>query len=321
MPIDFSKLTQHLPSALTQKLATATLSKYWDDYKPQLIGGLAGAGIGAAGLGGAAAMSGEEDPEVKNQSIKRNLMLGAALGGIGGVGAGAGYKMYHEPEHAGMFSRLLTKATGSRAVQSFLGANAANTILRNHYNTGGPKVFGFGGNGGSFQGKSIDNLREMLDKKVTDVMSGIHGAGPATGAMPVSPAGPAASRLSAPEQGVRDMVERMSGGNGMFARMSQNPTMRRFGLNIVNPEAERQVLQSLKPMAGSAEGRAVLQRILSDQGIKGRGMPLLEKALMDGPAGEESLRWLNVFGRTLGRAGTGATAAAGIAGLAQLFGN
>lgn len=318
MPIDFSKLTQHLPSAFTQKFPTATLSRYWDEYKPQIIGGLAGAGIGAAGLGGAAALSGEEDPEVKSQNVKRNLLLGAALGGIGGAGAGAGYKMYHEPKHQGLFSRGVNWLQGSRAALGFSGATAANAALRSRYNTGGPRVFGMGGTGGSFQGKSIDNLREMLDKRVTEVMSGIQGAGPATGAAPIVPAGPAASRLSASEQGVRDMVERMSGGDGMFARLSQNPTMRRFGLNIVHPEAEKQILQSLNPMAGSAEGRAILQRILSDQGIKGRGMPLLEKALMGGPAGKEALRGLNFFGRTLGRAGTGAAAAAG---LSQLFGD
>lgn len=315
MPIDISSVTQHLPAGLTQKFPTATLSKFWDDYKPQLIGGLAGAGIGAAGLGGAAALSGEEDPAVKSQNVKRNLLLGATLGGLGGAGAGAGYQMYNEPNHQGALSRLLGFASGSRAVQGAGVGNFLNFAAKRGVNFGAPKWMG--GTGGNFQGKSLDQLREALDAKVKGVMEGIQGAPPVAGMGTPAPAGAAASRLSTSEQGVREMVERMSGGNGLLARLSQNPTVRGFGLNVVDGRAEQHVLNSLRPLTESAEGRAVLQRILSDQGIKGRGMPLLEKALMGGASGEEALRRVNTFSR-LGRLGTGAGA---LAGLAQLFGD
>lgn len=313
MPIDLSSVTQYLPAGLVQKFPTATLSKFWDNYKPQLIGGLAGAGIGAAGLGGAAALSGEEDPVIKNQNVKRNLLLGATLGGLGGAGAGAGYKMYNESNHQGALRRLLGFASGSRAVQGASVANALNAGARRTVNFGGPKWLG--GNGGNFQGKSFDQMREALDAKVKDVMEGIRGTSPVT-AMG-APAGAAASRLSTSEQGVREMVERMSGGNGLLARLSQNPTVRGFGLNVVDGRAEQHMLNSLRPLTASSEGRAVLQRILSDQGIKGRGMPLLEKALMGGASGEEALRRANTLSR-LGRLGTGAAA---MTGLAQLFGD
>ncbi len=316
MPIDLSSVTQHLPAGLTQKFPTATLSKFWDNYKPQIVGGLAGAGIGAAGLGGAAALSGEEDPEVKSQNVKRNLLLGATLGGLGGAGAGAGYQMYSEPNHQGALTRLLRFAVGSRAVQGAGAANSLHAGVKRVVNFGGPKWLG--GTGGNFQGKSFDQMREALDAKVKGVMEGIQGAPPVAGMGTLAPAGPAASRLSAAEQGVRETVERMSGGNGLLARLSQNPVMRSFGLNMVDNRAEQHMLNSLRPLTESNEGRAVLQRILSDQGIKGRGMPLLEKALLGGNAGEESLRRFNLFGRTIGRAGTGAAA---LAALAQLLGD
>lgn len=315
MPIDLSSVTQHLPAGLTEKLPTATLSKFWDNYKPQLIGGLAGAGIGAAGLGGAAALSGEEDPAVKSQNVKRNLLLGATLGGLGGAGIGAGYQMYNEPSHEGALSRLFRFTTGSRAVQGASAANLLNAAARRTVNSGAPKWMG--GSGGNFQGKSFDQMREALDAKVKGVMEGIQGASPVTGMGTPAPAGAAASRLSTSEQGVREMVERMSGGNGLLARLSQNPAVRGFGLNVVDGRAEQHMLNSLRPLTDSSEGRAVLQRILSDQGIKGRGMPLLEKALLGGASGEEALRRVNTFSR-LGRLGTGAAA---MTGLAQLFGD
>lgn len=279
-------------SSLRDKFPTAELSNFWDEYKPQIMGGLAGAGIGAAGLGGAAALSGEEDPEVKSRNVKRNLMLGATLGGLGGVGAGAGYKMYDQESPDGMLSKAWDFAKGSRAVQGAGIARGANALLARRTNLG----WDWKGSGGSFDGKSIDQLRDMLDGHVKAFQ-----AGPAPTPLP----GFTVPTATAPEQGIRDLVNRMTGNNTWLGQMSQNPTLRRFGINTVNPTAEQRIVETLRPMMDTPNGRAALDRILSDQGVKGRGLPLLQKALTGGAAGEQGLQNANRLSG-LGRMGMGA---------------
>lgn len=267
---------------------TATLSNFWSQYKPQIVGGLAGAGIGAAGLGGSAALSGEENPEVKSQSVKRNLLLGGVLGGLGGAGIGAGYQMSQEPNPPGFLSKALSTVFGSRAVQGASGANLANSALKHYKATGIPY-----GKGGYMMGKSIDQIKGDMAGDVSKLI----GEG---GKPPAVALGGASVGV---EKSIRDSLDRITSNNSIFGQLSQRPAVRSLGLNIVNPNAELAASQALRPLTATPEGQAAIKRILSGQG--GRSMPLLEKALLGGAQGEQALLRSHV-GSTMGRMGVGA---------------
>lgn len=294
MPIDFSSLISKLPKGLTDRIPTATLSKYWDNYKPQIIGGLSGAGIGAAGLGGAAALSGEEDPEVKSQNVKRNLLLGAALGGLGGTAAGAGYKMYKEPDSTSALGRLFRFGTNSNMAQGAVAGAIGNNVARRVVNQG----WGWKGTGGTLAGKSIDQLTDVLDSHVKNFQ-----------------VGPAAAPMDAVEKNIRATIERMTANKSTLGRLSQNSVVRGLGFNMIDPNAEYRVVEALQPLARTPEGRAAIQRILGSQGgTPGRAMPLIEKALLRGSAGEEALRRSHALS-ALGRVGSGAALWTGLRGI------
>jgi hypothetical protein len=297
-------------SSLFSGNGSNTLSNFWHSYKPYILGGLGGAGIGAAGLGGLAALSGEEDPEVKSQNIKRNLMLGATLGGVGGAGLGAGFKMNNEPTIGSTSGQIGSTLMDSNLVRGGALAGGAHAAVKSTLNNGS-KWFPFLGKG-LFGGKDLDSLRSILDERVKGLMSGLSSA-PATTT-------PGAS-IPAAEQSVRETVQRMTGGTGVLGRLSQNPLARTFGFNMVDGGAEQNVINSLRNLTTTPEGTDALKRILSDQGVKGTGYPLLQKAILRGAEGDEALRRLNLFGSTVGRVGTGAGIAAGLSGLHKLFSN
>lgn len=304
MPIDFSSLTSKLPKGLTDRIPTATLSKYWDNYKPQIIGGLSGAGIGAAGLGGAAALSGEEDPEVKSQNVKRNLLLGAALGGLGGTAAGAGYKMYKEPDSTSALGRLFRFGTNSNMAQGAAAGAIGNNVARRVVNQG----LGWKGTGGTLAGKSIDQLKDVLDSHVKNFQPS--GVAPAAATL-----GSAAAPMDAVEKNIRNTIERMTANKSTLGRLSQNSVVRGLGFNMIDPNAEHRIVEALHPLAGTPEGRTAIQRILGSQGgTSGRAMPLIEKALLGGSAGEEALRRSHALS-ALGRVGSGAALWTGLRGI------
>ena len=276
---------------------TATLSNFWSQYKPQIVGGLAGAGIGAAGLGGSAALSGEEDPEVKSQSVKRNLLLGGVLGGLGGAGIGAGYQMSHEPEHVGPFSKALSTLFGSRAIQGAGAANLGVSALGHQKATGIP-VNMVRGNGGYMMGKTIDQIKGDMAGDVSKLIG--EGGKPPAVALGNTSVGV--------EKSIRDSLDRITSNNSILGQWSQKPAVRALGFNIVNPNAELAASQALRPLTATPEGQAAIKRILSGEG--GRSMPLLEKALLGGEEGEKLLRQSHTKSM-LARMGIGAGAWSG----------
>lgn len=285
MPINLGGLQSHIP--------TASLSKFWENYKPQLVGGLAGAGIGAAGLGGLAAASGEEDPEVKSQNVKRNLLLGASLGGLTGAGAGAAYQMHQEPQSSGLLSKLLNFGLGSSTLMGGTTAMGVNQGLRRTHNEG----WNWKGTGGSLHGKSVDALRDSLDEKVKTFV-------------------PTAPSAALDEKGIRDTIDRMTANQSLLGRLSQHPLARSLGLNVVDPHAEQNVLQSLRKLTETPEGKASLQRILGARSGSS-AMPLMEKALLEG---DEGLLARSRAGSAAARFGVGGTAGAGLSLLSRLLG-
>ena len=124
---------------------TAQLSSFWDQYRNKIIGGVGGAGLGAAALGGASAMSGEPGQPTDKKKLKQNLLLGAALGGVGGVGGGALYdQLAGEKNSPGYVMGFLNKLTHSRATQGAIGS-AVGTPLLTHKLRGKAVEKGLGG--------------------------------------------------------------------------------------------------------------------------------------------------------------------------------
>lgn len=283
----------------TLPAASADLSKFWDNYKPQIVGGLAGAGLGAAGLGGISALSDEEDPAVKSKNVRQNLALGAALGGLSGIGAGSLYKMNDQPEREGLFKKLLGFGLNSRAAQGAGMATGANALMRRHITTGWGKK-----PGGQFAGQTPDQLKDVMAGHIKAFKEAPLHTSPAEG------------RLM--EQNIRDTLERMTANKHRLGRLSQIPAFRALGLNAVDPQGEYRAFEALQQMKNTPEGMFALQRILRENpASKGPSttFPILEEALLGngGRGNADVLRRSHALSG-LGRLGTGAAAWSGVRG-------
>lgn len=273
-----------LPSmpAIPSMPSKATLSKFWDAYKPQLIGGLAGAGLGAASLGGVSALSNEPDEETRSNDMKRNLLLGGVLGGVGGVGLGTAYQHANQPGGgAGWLGRLLNRAEGSRALAGAGIATAGHAAVSQAQNAGstvlGKTIFGKGGTQG---GKSIDELQTKL-KELIDLHSKPNGAAPA-------------EILSAGRQNdIRSIIDRMTANQSTLGQWSQKPLIRRLGLNVATGEsAVADALRSLRGKmfdggAGRTSGEDVIKQLLQQRANPGTtAFPFIQQDVLENqPAG------------------------------------
>lgn len=115
---------------MNSKDITADLSSFWDKYRSKIIGGVGGAGLGAAALGGASALSGEPGQPTDKKKLRQNLLLGATLGGVGGVGGGALYdQLSSEKNSPGYVMGFLNRLTHSRATQGAVGSAAGTPLL------------------------------------------------------------------------------------------------------------------------------------------------------------------------------------------------
>lgn len=279
---------------------TATLSKFWDTYKPQIVGGLAGAGLGAAGLGGAAALSGETDPEERTSNLQRNLLLGAVLGGVGGVGAGTVYdRLNNPPPASGFLARQLGKLTDSNAAAGAGIGLTANAALSRVQNNGLP----FAGKGGNLGGKDLKELQDRLQslvKEYTDPKV-IKGA----------PTPPPAITGSSGQTEIRNLIDRMTANQSTLGKWSQKPLVRALGLNVAKGEGEvADVLRTLRGAnftgpAGPVTGEELIKQLLKQRTSTGSAFPFIEKDLL---GGGEAGRVIGKsrLGSTIGRAGLGA---------------
>ena len=269
------------------------------------MGGLGGAGLGAAALGGASALSDEPDPEVRSHNLRRNLLLGAALGGAGGVGAGALYDHFATPENtSGPAGHLLRRMFGSKAVLGAgmgLGVGAAEDRFRN-------KGFPSMGYEGSLGGKSTADVgkefQEFLDKAKSPDEHGVTELATEGG-----------------RNQARGFVKRLAGSNSVVGGLSQHPVMRWLGAHVSPGEdAAATALSTLQgsniPMTPPAVGAKFYPSLTpGSSGPKMPGEDLI-KLLSQGhphiqadalhPGGVGSSIGRSRIGSHLGRAGVGA---------------
>lgn len=205
---------------------TATLSNFWDTYKPHILGALGGAGLGAASLGGITAMSEEPDPEVRASNMRRNLALGAVLGGLGGGTSGAVYNHFNKPEvGTGFLSRAFKRLRDSGAAQGAALTTAGHAGYSGIQNRGFPLSAKAGvGKGGALGGKTVHDLQGTLQTLLKEQM------------VPDSVTKVAPITTPAGQTEIRGLIDRMTANQTVLGRASQNPLWRNLGISTAPGE-------------------------------------------------------------------------------------
>lgn len=298
----------------TDPTASATLSKFWENFKPQITGGLAGAGLGAATLGGAAAMSGEQDPEEQASNLKRNLLLGAVLGGAGGVGLGSAYQKYNTPApRPGVLMDQLGRSLGSRVIGGTgvgIGSNAIASQLANK----GLSIFGkpILGNGGAQGGKSLGELQEKLQSLLNEQTTVPKGATTAN------------ITTTGGQNAVRSLIDKLTANQGFLGQASQNPILRRLGLNVASGESHvADALRSLRGgtyrgTSGAVTGEEIIKKLLERRASPGTtAFPFIQEDVLGSGNPGAAIR-ASRFKSLLGRGVAGGLIGAGAGKLSDM---
>ena len=260
------------------------LSGLWDKYRSQILGGLGGAGLGAAALGGATALGDHGDDPAKHESnMRRNLMLGAALGGGAGVGGGAAYDWANSPEGGSTaIGGFLSRLAGSKSLMGAGAMHGAHAGLKQLTNPSSESHSLVGKLSG---GTSWKDMEAKLNDKVTmGITPNMHGH----------------AAITEPkfQDELRGLVNQATGNQGLLGRWSQNPVARTLGLNTSSHEHDvAGALMRLRgqlnmPYKGTgdvpsythANGDQILDNILGNgtHGGPGQGgLPYLRQHLTD----------------------------------------
>ena len=217
-------------------MSDSVLSSFWNKYQPQILGGLGGAGLGAAAMGGMGALTDDEtDPKKRRANVGSNLALGASLGGLAGVGAGTAYShLNKEKEGPGLARAFFNKAIGSNALRGAVGASALNFGAKQHQAASGTKGFLSRFTGvGDTSNEMKDKLRALVETAKTP---DIHGELP--------------GNSQTHRNMIRESVDNLTGNHGILGRLSQTRFGRMLGVNTASHEAA--VAAELRPLTGIA---------------------------------------------------------------------
>lgn len=226
---------------------TADLSSFWNDYKHKLIGGGAGAGLGALALGGATSLGDDGGtPEEHKSKVRRNALLGAALGGVTGLGAGALYdRATTPPEPKGVLGNFADRAVASKGLAGLIGAHGVHGAAS----------------------KWALPKQETTDKRVGELQKLIdQGIAVPDGKSPVPPV--PLTQDKGWQDTVRSHIEQITGSKQPLGRLSQTRVGRNLGVDL--SPGEEQIAGALSRLH-SHGGPAVWDSLLGGVDASGKG--------------------------------------------------